>query len=60
MIVTEPDGARVEADIDELTLVHVRSNDHGDGESSRWIMMEDARRTSSSARFHNPLPARRR
>ena len=39
IVVTEPDGTRVEADVAELALIHVTVNDQG---GSVWWVMEDA------------------
>jgi hypothetical protein len=39
--VTEPDGTRVEADIEDLVLIRIRTNDSGPMGADVWWVFED-------------------
>jgi hypothetical protein len=40
--VVEPDGTRVDADVEELALIHITTNDQGPAGSDVWWVMENA------------------
>lgn len=42
IVVVEPDGTRVEANIDELDLIHITTNDTGPVGIDFWWVLEDA------------------